>query len=75
MNGAMTLDEIESRFLSQWILIGDPQTDENLRVRGGAVLHHGKDRDEVYRKSVELRPKRFAMHYTGTMPADTEVIL
>ncbi len=75
MNETMTLAEIEARFASEWVLIGDPQTDENLCVRGGVVLCHSKDRDEVYRKAVELRPKRFAMHYTGAIPADTEVVL
>jgi hypothetical protein len=29
---------------------------------------HGKDREEVYRRAVEIRPKRFAIVYTGKMP-------
>jgi hypothetical protein len=75
MNETMTLPEIEARFDSEWVLIGDPLTDENLSVRGGTVLWHSKDRDELYRKAVEQRPKRFAVHFTGAIPADTEVIL
>ena len=31
----MTLEEMKSRFHSDWILIGDPDTDSALNVRGG----------------------------------------
>ena len=71
----MTLEEIESQFDSEWVLIEDPITDEGLNVLGGKVLHHSKDRDEVYRKAVSLRPKRSAVLYTGEIPDDTAVVL
>lgn len=57
----MTIEEIESSFDSEWVLVGDPVTDEAFNVRKGKVLHHSKDRDEVYRKGVELRPRRAAI--------------
>ncbi len=75
MNDALTIAQIEAQFESEWVLIEDPQTDESLEVQGGKVRWHSKDRDEVYRKAVELRPKRFAMLYTGKMPKDTAVVL
>ncbi len=75
MDQVMTIQEIESRFESEWVLIGEPDTDENLEVRGGTVLCHSKDRDEVYRKAIEVRPKRFAMLYTGKPPKDTAIVL
>jgi hypothetical protein len=71
----MTFEEIESRFDSEWVLIEDPRVDEELKVLGGKVLHHSKDRDEVYRKAVSLRPKRSAVIYTGEIPEDTAVVL
>ena len=71
----MTIEEIRSQFGSQWVLIGDPATDEALNVLGGTVLWHSPDRDEVYRKAVALRPKRSALLYTGQMPEDTAVVL
>jgi len=46
-----------------------------LEVQSGKVLSHSKDRDEVYREAVRLRPKRFAMLYTGTLPRDTAIVL
>jgi hypothetical protein len=75
MDKLLTIDEIQSRFPSQWVLVEDPQTDSSLEVRHGTVRFHSKDRDEVYRKAAELRPPRFAMIYTGKIPKDTAIIL
>lgn len=75
MSNVLTTAEIESQFPSEWVLVEDPETNESLEVRSGKVVYHSKDRDEVYRKAVELRPKRFAMLYTGTMPAGTAIVL
>lgn len=75
MENVLTLAEIQSRFESEWVLVSDPQTNESLEVLSGKVLYHSKDRDEVYRKAVEVRPKRFAMLYTGTIPQGTEIVL
>ena len=71
----MTYEEIEERYQSEWILVGTPETDEALNVRRGTVLHHSRDREEVYREAIRLRPSRSAVIYTGTMPQDTAVVL
>ncbi|YAF96069.1 MAG: hypothetical protein AB3A66_26710 [Nodularia sp. CChRGM 3473] len=71
----MTIAQIEEQFESEWILVEDPQTNEALDIQSGKVLWHSKDRDEVYRKAVELRPKRFAMLYTGQIPENTAIAL
>ncbi|MBI4558172.1 MAG: hypothetical protein HY706_11370 [Candidatus Hydrogenedentes bacterium] len=71
----MTIKEIESQFESEWVLIENPQTNDAFEILGGEVLHHSKDRDEVYRKAVALRPKRCAVLYTGQIPEDTAVVL
>lgn len=75
MDTRMTIQEIESRFDSEWILVDDPQTNEFLEVLSGNVLHHSKDRDEVYRKAISARPKHFAILFTGEMPEGTEIVL
>ena len=69
------MEEIESQFDSEWVLIEDPRTDEGLKILSGRVLHHSKDRDEVYRKAVSLRLKRSALIYTGEIPEETAVVL
>lgn len=75
MDEALTIAEIEEKFLSEWVLVEDPQTSPGLEVLGGRVRCHSKDRDEVYRKAVELRPKRFAILNTGTVPKEMEIVL
>jgi hypothetical protein len=75
MNKEMTIEQIESQFESEWVLIENPRTDEQLKILGGRVLCHSKDRDEVYRKAVSLRPKRSALVYTGQIPEETAVVL
>jgi hypothetical protein len=75
MSDVLTVGEMEARFHSEWVLVGDPETDDSLHVQSGRVIWHSKDRDEVYRKAIELKPKRFAMLYTGTLPKDTAIVL
>ena len=75
MPQVLTLVEMHARFEAEWILVGEPDTDEALEVRSGTVLFHSKDRDEVYRKAIELQPERFAMVYTGSLPENTAIVL
>ena len=75
MERVMTIGEIESEFDSEWVLVDEPETNEQLEVLKGKVLHHSKDRDEVYRKAVDLRPRRSAILYTGSIPEGTVVVL
>jgi hypothetical protein len=75
MDALLSIDEINTRFDSEWILLEDPQTDEALRVLGGKVAAHSRDRDEVYRFAAETRPKRFAILYTGEPLANTAIVL
>lgn len=75
MIDVLTIDEIETRFPSEWVLIGDPQTDAYQRLLAGTVLFHSPDRDDVNRKLLELRPPRFAFRYLGSMPEDLALII
>ena len=75
MNEMLTAAEIEAQFESEWVLVEEPETDEALSVQRGKVRWHSKDRDEVYRKAVDLRPRRFAILYTGRLPEDSAVVL
>jgi hypothetical protein len=71
----LPIEEIEARYAPDWVLIGEPQTGEDLSVRAGRVLFHSSDRNEVYRKAGELRPGRFAVRYLGTWPEDMALVL
>ena len=75
MNEVMTIADIEANFDSEWVLLGDPVTDEELHVLSGHVLAHSRDRDEVDRCLLALRPRRYATWYTGRLPDDMAVVL
>jgi len=75
MEQQMSVQEMEARFDGEWILVSEPETTDALEVIKGTVLHHSKDRDEVYRRAVESRPKRYAVLFTGKMPANTAIVL
>jgi len=75
MDYILTVAEIEAQFPSEWILLEEPRTNAALEVEAGRVRWHSADRDEVYRKAVELRLARFAILYTGRIPENTAVVL
>ncbi|HKQ49529.1 MAG TPA: hypothetical protein VJZ71_15765 [Phycisphaerae bacterium] len=75
MADILSIAEICNRYDSEWILVEDPEVDENLEVVRGKVVWHSKDRDEVYQKMLELRPKQSATLFTGRMPKDTAIAL
>ena len=70
-----TLARIERDFASEWILVGDPDMDAQMHVLAGRVLFHSRDRDEVYRQAIRLKPKRFALLFTGRPPGDAAIVL
>ncbi len=75
MDDLLTIAQIEAQFAAEWVLVEDPQVNDVLEVQSGKIRWHSKDREEVYRQAVTLRPKRFAVLYTGKMPEDTAIVL
>ena len=75
MGDLLSIAQIEAQFSSEWVLVEDPQVNDALEVQSGKVRWHSKDREEVYRQAVTLRPKRFAVLYTGRMPENTAIVL
>jgi len=63
-----TLAEIETRYDNEWILVENAEFDANDTFIRGKVLYHSKNRDDVYRKDLELRPRSAAYLYTGPTP-------
>ena len=68
MNQKLTMKEIEQRYDSQWVLLGDPEWDSYDRVRRAVVLAHGPDKDKVFRKAMRLKPKSSAFYWIGEHP-------
>ena len=75
MDELLTIEDIKTRFAPDWVLIGEPRMDENQRLLAGKVLFHSRDREEVYRRAIELRPGHFAFRYLGELPEDMAFVL
>lgn len=68
MNEVLTRAEMEAQFDGEWVLVADPEMDENQDVRRGRVVFHGKDRDAMYDCDASLQLKKAAYLYLGPMP-------
>ena len=75
MNEVLTVQEIEARYQSEWVLVEDPEVTPQMEVTRGKVLYHSKNRDDVYKKAIELRPKHSAYLYTGRVAEDMVIML
>ena len=71
MEEYLTIEEINKRFRSEWVLIENPKTNRKLDVLGGRVRLHSKERDRLYKDAAKLRLKRSAVFYTGPIPKGT----
>ncbi|TAG03721.1 MAG: hypothetical protein EAZ45_09315 [Oscillatoriales cyanobacterium] len=60
----LTLEEIFSLYPDEWVLIVNPELDEELSVIRGEVLAHAIERDEIY-----------SIEYTGLIPDNLVMIL
>jgi hypothetical protein len=57
----MTIEEMRTRFPTQWLLIGDPQMDDMERLSAGTVLWHSENRDELHEKARQLSSQLVAI--------------
>ncbi|MDI6793257.1 MAG: hypothetical protein QME81_10380 [bacterium] len=71
----MKKEEMIRKYEDEWILIECKEVDENFEVVEGEVLYYSKDKNEIYEKLLELRPKNCAIEYTGKVPEDLAVML
>lgn len=75
MGQPMSMAQIKSSYHSEWVLVADPEFDEQWELVRGNVLFHSQDRHEVYRKDEELRPRSAAYVYTGPAPENVLINL
>src|SRR5438045_6417325 len=65
LNKVLAIEEIKRIFDSEWVLLKDPVTDELVQVKSGKVLCHTKNRAELDRKLLKIRPRSSANLYMG----------
>ena len=71
----MKLQEIADKFQGEWVLIEYTQLDEDLAVVEGEVIVHSMNKEEIYKKQLDLQGKQLAIEYFGEIPEDWAVLL
>lgn len=71
----MKWEDIKKNFRDQWVLIEVDKVDKSFNLLEGKVLAHSKDKDEIYQKLLQIKPKEFSIEYTGEVPEDLAVVM
>jgi len=71
----MKWKEIVKNFKDEWVLVDVKEVNEDFNLKEGDVIAHAKDKEQIYRKLLELRPRNFSIEYTGKIPEDIAVVL
>lgn len=71
----LTFAEMISRYPDQWLLIGEPEVDENQNIIRGQVLAYSADEQEIYNALSFFDVKSKAIEYTGSIPEDLAVLM
>jgi 6-phosphogluconolactonase/glucosamine-6-phosphate isomerase/deaminase len=74
-NPNMKWHDIILKYKDEWVLLEVKKADKNLTIKEGKVLSHSKDKNEIYNRLLTLKPKSFAIEYTGKIPDDLSVVL
>ncbi len=61
----MKWKEIREKYTGNWMLIDDVKIDENMDILEGDVIYFHPDKDNVYKKLLELKPKKSAIEFAG----------
>ena len=69
-NQILTLAEIYQKYPHQWVLIIEPELDENLEIIKGEVIANSSDRDGLYNQLHLRQGKSCAIEYTGSTESD-----
>ncbi|OQY59754.1 MAG: hypothetical protein B6245_05065 [Desulfobacteraceae bacterium 4572_88] len=71
----MKWEDIQKDYKDNWVLLEEVQVDEDLDVLGGNVIYFHPNKENVYKKLLELRPDRSAIEFAGDIPEDIALML
>jgi len=72
-NHLLTKEQMKVRYPRQWLLVTDYKLDRSTRLRSGRVVASSKDREEIHR-ALKKHKGKLCVHFTGSLPLDTEVL-
>ena len=75
MSDILTMEEIESRFDGEWVLIEDVETDEKLEIVRGKIAYHGSDKEALHEKAMKSKSDHLATLFVGRPDPKMEFLL
>jgi L-rhamnose mutarotase len=71
----LTIAEIRDRYPCEWVLIAEPESDEQWNALRGKILAHSPDREEINKALIAFKHiQSISIEYTGPLPFDYAVI-
>ena len=61
----LTLAEIKAKYPDQWVLVIEPDFDEDLEIIRGEVVYNTPDKEDLYEHLYLSNHRSFALEYTG----------
>jgi hypothetical protein len=62
----LSMAEIEAKYPNEWVLIDRPKVDRYERTTAGWLLFHSADKEEVFRRAMEIpSPRSVAFLFIG----------
>jgi hypothetical protein len=68
------LDRELQQYTGEWVLIEFKRLDKDLNVVGGKVVAHSPNKDEMYKRQLELKGQNLAIEFVGQPPQDLAVM-
>ncbi len=75
MDDYLSIEEIESQFAPDWVLIADPKTDDCQQLLGGRVVYRSNNHVDLLRRARELALHHVAIRRLGPWPDEVELVL
>jgi len=71
----LTITEIRDRYPGEWVLIADPESEDQWNALRGKILAHSPEREEIDKALIAFKHiQSISIEYTGPIPYDYAVI-
>lgn len=65
-NTILSLEEIREQYPNQWVLVVNPELDDNLEIIRGEVIANCPTKEELFKQLHLSKDRSSAIEYTGT---------
>lgn len=75
MADLLTMEEIESAFDGEWVVLDQIEAGSKREILRARVVWHGTDHDEAWARSYDTDSRHIAVLFIGPIRADEEPVL